>query len=317
VFTILAVPAHGLWGACSARDGLAFSLEMTKLGFQEYCRRKEEAAMAAALAGFTTIAEEAGGADLLSFGNAWTRRLFDGDFHRSAGPVSPELPSVSLIVTEEGTLGTTVPHLLHEGLTRVDADAVLGGIGEPVSTDQICSVWHPELVKLRTERGLPRHPVQVLVTNSCEVPFERCLRFHEPSLPVIVVTRSSMVATARARLRQSPWVDVIGAGDPLDLRAALTQLRDRGMAVVSAVGGRRIATTLLDAGLVTDLYITVREPGSAASALSFYNGPPVVRRRLLSKAGRGQEGAVRFEHLVPPSVYAPGLRLGLNPSVWR
>jgi riboflavin biosynthesis pyrimidine reductase len=289
--------------------------------FQDYCRDKEEAALAAPLAALTTIAEESGGAGLLSFGNAWTRRLFDGDFHRSAGPASPELPSVSLIVTEAqpaDTFGATVGHLLHEGLTRVDADAVLGGIGAPESRNQICSVWHPELVRLRADRGLPRHPVQVLVTNSCDVPFDRCLLFHEPSLQVIVVTRSSRVATARARLRECPWVEVIGAGEPLDLRAALTQLRDRGVAVVSAVGGRRIATSLLDAALVTDLYVTVREPGSAASALSFYNGPPLVRRRLLSKAGRGPEGAVRFEHLVPPSVYAPGLRLGLGPSgVWR
>jgi len=306
-------------GACSGRDEVAFFHEMTTSpGFQAYCRHKEEAALSAPLGGLTTIAEESGGADLLSFGNAWTRRLFDGDFHRSAGPASPELPSVSLIVTEEGLPGTTVPHLLHEGLTRVDADAVLGGIGAAESGDRICSVWHPELVKLRAERGLPRHPVQVLVTNSCDVPFDRCLLFHEPSLQVIVVTRTSLVRAARARLRECPWVEVIGAGEPLDLRAALTRLRDRGVAVVSAVGGRRVATSLLDAGLVTDLYVTVREPASAASALAFYNGPPLVRRRLLSKAGRGSEGAVRFEHLVPPSVYAPGLRVGLGPSgVWR
>ena len=298
---------------------MAFFHEMTTSpGFQAYCRHKEEAALSAPLGGLTTIAEESGGADLLSFGNAWTRRLFDGDFHRSAGPASPELPSVSLIVTEEGLPGTTVPHLLHEGLTRVDADAVLGGIGAAESGDRICSVWHPELVKLRAERGLPRHPVQVLVTNSCDVPFDRCLLFHEPSLQVIVVTRTILAGAARARLRECPWVGVIVAGEPRDVRAALTRLRDRGVAVVSAVGGRRVATSLLDAGLVTDLYVTVREPASAASALAFYNGPPLVRRRLLSKAGRGSEGAVRFEHLVPPSVYAPGLRVGLGPSgVWR
>jgi riboflavin biosynthesis pyrimidine reductase len=297
---------------------VAFYREMTTPGFQDYCRLKEEAALAAPLVGFTTLAEEAGGADLHSFGNAWTRRLFDGDFHRSAGPASPDLPSVSLIVSEvEVSFGATVPHLLHEGLTRVDADAVIGGIGAASTGNQICSVWHPELVRLRAERGLSRHPVQVLVTNSCDVPFDQCLLFREPSLQVIVVTRSSLVATARARLRECPWVEVLGAGEPLDLRAALTVLRGRGMAVMSAVGGRRIATSLLDAGLVTDLYVTTREPGSAASALSFYNGPPLVRRRLLSKAGRGSEGAVRFEHLVPPSVYAPGLRLGLNSSVWR
>jgi hypothetical protein len=85
---------------------VAFFHEMTTSpGFQAYCRHKEEAALSAARCGLTTIAEESGGADLLSFGNAWTRRLFDGDFHRSAGPASPELPSVSLIVTEEGLPG--------------------------------------------------------------------------------------------------------------------------------------------------------------------------------------------------------------------
>jgi riboflavin biosynthesis pyrimidine reductase len=179
-------------------------------------------------------------------------------------------------------------------------------------------VWHPELVKLRAERGLPRHPIQVLVSNSCEVDFDRCLILQEPALKVILVTRDRLVASARARLRASPWVSVLGAGEPLDLRLALEQLRELGIAVVSAVGGRRVATTLLDAGLVTDLYVTVREPGSTASALSFYTGPPLVRRRLLSKAGRGAEGGVRFEHLVPPSVYAPGLRLGLGPTgLWR
>jgi len=305
---------------------------MTTPGFQAYCRQKEDAALAAPLAGLTTIAEEAGGADLLSFGNGWTRRLFDGDFYRSAGPASPELPAVSLIVTQpdgqavprtlavasSDAFGPTVPHLLHEGLTRVDADAVLGGLGAASSCNEVCSVWHPELVKLRAERGLPRHPVQVLVTNSCQTVFEGCLLLREPSLRVILVTRDSLVASARARLPDRPWVSVMGAGEPLDLRLALKQLREQGIAVVSAVGGRRVATTLLDAGLVTDLYVTVREPGSTASALSFYHGPPLVRRRLLAKAGRGAEGDIRFEHLVPPSVYAPGLRLGLRPSVlWR
>ena len=305
---------------------------MTTLGFDAYCRFKEQAALSVPLAGFTTIAEEAGGADLLSFGNAWTRQLFDGDFHRCAGPASPELPAVNLIVTQADghtvpttmavapveTYGTTVPHLLHEGLTRVDADAVLGGIGAASTGDQICSVWHPELVKLRAERGLPRHPVQVLVTNSGHVEFDRCLLFQEPSLRVIVVTRDSLAASVRSRLRTRPWVSVLGAGEPLDMRSALKQLRERGIAVVSAIGGRRVATSLLEAGLVTDLYVTVREPGSTAAALAFYDGPPLMRRRLLTKAGRGTEGRIRFEHLVPPSVYAPGLRLGPGPSgLWR
>lgn len=299
--------------------------------FEDYCRRKQEAAVAAPLTGFTTIAEEAGGADLLSFGNAWTRQLFDGDFHRSAGPASPELPSVSLLLTDVSAaaagsrepdwvaaLGATVPHLLFEGLTRVDADAVLGGMATATERNQVCSVWHPELVELRAARGLPRHPVQVLVTDTADVAFDECLVFQEPSLRAIVVTRDSLARAARSRLRQCPWVEVLPAGEPLDLRLALTRLRDQGIAVVSAVGGRRLSSSLLDAGLVTDLYVAVREPASAAAALSFYDGPPIVRRRLLSKAVKGADGGVRFEHLVPPAVYAPGLRLGVTPfSVLR
>jgi len=304
---------------------------MATSGFLDYCRHKEEAALAAPLAGFATLADEAVGADLLSFGNPWTRRLFDGDFHRSAGAASPDLPAVSLLVSQlpaspetrpdqnpspasPACPGETVRHLVHEGLSRVDADAVLGGMDADQTLHHVCSVWHPELVRLRAEWGLPRHPAQVLVTNSCDVPFEQCLLFREPSLRVIVVTRSSMVATARARLRQSPWVDVLDAGEPLDLRRALTSLRDEGIAVVSAVGGRRVASTLLQAQLVTDLYVTTCTPGSAAAAVAFYDGPPLRRRRLLSKTGRGSEASVRFEHLVPPSVYAPGLRLGAAPS---
>ena len=267
---------------------------MTSPGFHDYCRRKEEAALAAPLAGFTTLAEEAGGADLLSFGNAWTRRLFDGDFHRSAGPASPELPSVSLMVTESqpATFGATVPHLLHEGLTRVDADAVLGGIGEAGGGDQICSVWHPELVQAARRARAAAAPG----AGARHQLVRRAVR-SLPAVPRAVAAgdrRDAQQPGGHApapRLREYPWVEVLGAGDPLDLRAALTRLRDRGIAVVSAVGGRRVATSLLDAGLVTDLYITVREPASAASALSFYDGPPLVRRRLLSKAGRGAEGA--------------------------
>ena len=84
--------------------------------------------------------------------------------------------------------------------------------------------------------------------------------------------------------------------------------------MISAVGGRRVASTLLDAGLVTDLYVTVREPGSTASALAFYDGPPLLRRRLLAKAGRGTARRARFEHLVPSSV---GRLASGRPALWR
>ena len=64
--------------------------------FAGYCREKEEPRGGTA-ARLPPCSEEAGGVDLLAFGSAWTRTLFDGDFHRSAGPRSPDLPAVTLV----------------------------------------------------------------------------------------------------------------------------------------------------------------------------------------------------------------------------
>ncbi len=47
-----------------------------------------------------------------------------------ADPATP----VTMAAAPADAFGATVPHLLHEGLTRVDADAVLGGMGQATST---------------------------------------------------------------------------------------------------------------------------------------------------------------------------------------
>jgi riboflavin biosynthesis pyrimidine reductase len=208
----------------------------------------------------------------------------------------------------EGGLGpagdVTMRHLIHEGLARVDADAVLGGLGVVRESHFVASVWHPELVALRRARGLPRHPAQVVVTESGRLPFESCLLFNEPSLRVIVVTARRAVAAVQERLRTRPWVRVLDGGSPLSLSAALTVLRHEGIAVVSALGGRRVASTLLAEGLVTDLYLTSRGERGATHARDIHDGPPVLHRRVLVKTlDRGPEH-LRFEHLVAPTLHA-------------
>jgi hypothetical protein len=54
----------------------------------------------------------------------------------------------------------------------------------------VFSIRHPDLVELRCSRGKPRHPAQVVVTDSGDVPIERGLMFEEPMLPVYLVTNS-------------------------------------------------------------------------------------------------------------------------------
>ena len=88
--------------------------------------------------------------------------------------------------------------------------------------------------------------------------------------------------------------------DSRDLTIALTELRRAGLHRISAIGGRSMASTLFDAGLVQELYLTTTLKSAGKPGTPFYVGSrrphlePVLRKRLLS--GRG-EPAVLFEHL--------------------
>jgi riboflavin biosynthesis pyrimidine reductase len=284
--------------------------------FDEYCRGKEDAASRATLTRLRTVAQDTVGADVVPVGTAWTRECFDGNFFRCGGPVGTDLPSLSLVVGRSAAglittgdpmvrgAGDTTRHLIHEGLSRIDVDAVLASVGAAGGPDVIFSVWHPELVAARTAAGRYRHPVQVVVTSSGVIPFAHCVMFEEPTLKVIVVTRSSVAPELRDQLRERPWVEVMDAGEPLSLFSALRQLRARGIRTISAVGGQRTADALLREGLVTDLYVTRQLGGEPLVDGRLYEGPPLLRRRLLAKAGGDAEAGVCFEHLVRPSIFA-------------
>jgi hypothetical protein len=69
--------------------------------FETYCRRKEEAALAASLSGFYTVKDSSSGRGLIPIGNSWTRRLFDGDFYRCGGR---HRHPAQIVVTDRGDL---------------------------------------------------------------------------------------------------------------------------------------------------------------------------------------------------------------------
>lgn len=285
--------------------------------FETYCQRKENLALATPLSGFRTLEDATAGHGLVAIGNDWTRRLFDGDFYRSpdrngeyrSPDRNGERPIVSLVFVQsrDGNTGADNPstlgggetdkHLIYEGLSRVDADAVLAGAtarGERI----VFSVWHPELVDLRRSLGRARHPAQIVVTDVGNLPIERAMMFEEPTLPVFVIARSTIVPGLRDRVRERPWIDVVDAGDPVSLTAAMGYLRGRGIRIISAIGGRRTATALLREGLVSDLYLTSSPIEAGEPNTPFYEGPPLSLSRVLLKAGQGPEEGVRFEHFV-------------------
>lgn len=246
---------------------------------------------------------------MVALGNGWSRGLFDGDFYRCSQPAQRDVPIVSLVFVQSrngntvadnpGLLGggDTDKHLIYEGLSRVDADAVLSGATTARARNLVFSVWHPELVALRRERGQPRHPVQVIVSAKGNLPLDDGLMFTEPSLHTVLISPSSTAPALRERLKGRPWIRVIDAGEPLSMTRAMRELHAAGIRVVSAVGGPRTATTLLNEKLVTDVYLTTSAIDAGEPDTPFYQGPPLRLRRVLEKAGREEEAGVRFEHL--------------------
>ena len=274
--------------------------------FDHYCRVKEQAAVAATLPPYKTGVLDLRFGSFRAIGNNWSRTLFDGDFYRSRD-VDPDIPVTNLVFVESrdgntgaddpGTLGggETDKHLIYEGLSRVDADAVFSGETTARSDELVFSVWHPEVVALRRTLGRARHPAQVIVSSRSALHIETALMFQEPEIPVFLVTTADAASSLRLQVATRPWVHVIDAGQPLSMRTALRELRARGIKTVSAVGGRTTARALLGEGVVHDLYLTTaaKEGGEPNTPLLEH---PLDAPAVVIKRGTGPEEGVRFVH---------------------
>jgi riboflavin biosynthesis pyrimidine reductase len=289
---------------------------MFSLRFEEYAQRREREALAAALPPYETVVDRVRGREgsrwsddeWTTNGDEWTRTLFDGPFYQSARAAAPGLPIVNLVFvrSREGNTiaenpqllggGHTDKHLIYEGLSRVDADAVLSGSITARSRSLVLSVWHPELVILRLSLGKPRHPMQVIVTVAGELPFDEGLMFQEPELRSCLIAPSSAASRLRVRAARAPWVDIIDAGEPLSLRRGLEQLAERGVRVVTAIGGHRTSQSLLEERTVADLYLTTSAISAGQPGTPFYSGPELPLQLVVEKRGTGPEKGVRFEH---------------------
>ena len=276
--------------------------------FKAYCERREQAALAAPLPGFVTR-EEQPPSGVVRIENPWTAALFDGPFYRSAAPLAAGTPITNLVFVQSRDGNTVAPdpstlggghtdlHLVYEGLSRVDADAVMAGASTARASEIVFSVWHPQLVELRQQLGHTRHPAQVVVTDSGNLRFNDGLMFREPSLRVFVITRTRAVDTIRDYIVWRPWIEVVDAGEPISFERALRYLHSLGIRVMSCVGGRRTAASLLRENLIADVYLTTSARDGGAPATPYYDGPRPSVDRVVLKEGQGTERGVRFEHL--------------------
>jgi len=273
--------------------------------FDDYCRAKQRAAVAAALPPYKTATIDLLGT-FRAIGNTWSRALFDGDFYRSTY-VNLDIPVTNLVIVEsrEGNTGADDPatlgggqtdkHLIYEGLSRVDADAVLAGATTARGDELIFSVWHPELVALRRDLGRTRHPAQVIVSSRSALHIEDALMFQVPEIPVYLMTTSDAASSLRLQVATRPWIQVIDGGQPLSMRTALRELRSRGIETVSAVGGRTTARALLREEVVQDLYLTTSSKQGGEPNTPLLDAP-IQAPAVVTKMGTGPEAGIRFVH---------------------
>ena len=113
---------------------------------------------------------------------------------------------------------------------------------------------------------------------------------------MIVLATPDWAGRMREELAERPWITPITT-DADDLKGAFGTLRSMGLTRISAIGGRAMASALLDAGLVRDLYLTTSPRAGGEPNTPIYP-KPIDGTVVVRKAGTGVEAGVMFEHLV-------------------
>lgn len=277
--------------------------------FREFSERKTQEAASARFAPLRTFDDCSATFPTDDIGNDWTRKYYDGPFHLPANGITG-VPFVSLVFvqSEDGNTGTDNPealgggpldkHVIYEGVSRVAVDAVLAGAKTADDENTFFSVWHPEVVALRQELGLTRHPAQIVVTGRGCINVDRSRVFNVPEVPVYVIANPDGCRALEGPIEQRGWVRLVRMeGD--DLRGPLEYLySDQGIRRISAVGGRTTASALLDQQLVQDICLTTTARHAGQPNTPFYVGrQPPRTTPILRKRGFDVEYPILFEHL--------------------
>jgi riboflavin biosynthesis pyrimidine reductase len=238
-------------------------------------------------------------------GNDWTRTYYDGPFHLFDPPADRPAVSLVFVQSRNGNTaadnpsdlggGPTDKHLIYEGLSRVAADGVLAG-ASTVGRSVFFTVTHPQFVALRRDLGLPRHPVQIVLSEEGRIDFTSRV-FSTPEVPVFLLAGGQCVRRCSMEVQRRPWITMLPTNG--DLAGTLTTLRrDHGINRVSAVGGRNAATSLVDAGLVQDIYLTTSAIDAGEPNTPWYTGQRMPSLKMIVRKREDvSERPILFDHL--------------------
>jgi riboflavin biosynthesis pyrimidine reductase len=146
------------------------------------------------------------------------------------------------------------------GLLRASADAILVGSGTMRASPT--GTWQPERVyppasqafaELRLRRRRPESPTVAFVTAGGSF---------DPAHPAlearaIVLTTRRSAAGLKRSVPAASEVVAVNDGELVDLQQALTCLHERGHSIILSEGGPTLFASLLAAGLVRELFLTL------------------------------------------------------------
>ena len=273
--------------------------------FDALCDRKMREADAEPIDPLETIEEHDLWPAARRIGSEWTRALYGGDAVLAPEPADRPAVSLVFVQTRDGNTGAADPaelgggptdmHLIYEGLSRVAADAVLAGAGSARGHRSFFSVWRRELIALREELGLPRHPAQIVASRDGRLDVRSALLFNVPAVRVILLGGRACIKSCWTALVDRPWIDIVPIEDD-DWHAALATLRrDHGIHRISAIGGRRVATSLIDAGVVQDLWLTTTSVNGGEPDTPYYVGAKPPRLELVVRKVARSAETITFE----------------------
>jgi riboflavin biosynthesis pyrimidine reductase len=214
----------------------------------------------------------------------------------------PEVPKSNALVAGDSDADRFVM-----GLVRACANAVLVGTGTLRASPG--GLWTAEQVypsaaaafaELRSGLGLAPSPLRVVLTGSGHVPESHPV-FAEGAL---VLTTETGAARLDSRLPEATEIVALGDAEVVDVRDAVSLLRERGNDLILSEAGPHTHAFLVEADLVDELFLTVSPLLAGRSAASerfgLVEGHEVlpdhpVRGRLLSARRGDQHLFLRYE----------------------
>lgn len=131
---------------------------------------------------------------------------------------------------------------------RASVDAILVGAGTLRADDPRLLVRSDERRRARVAAGRPESPVKVTLTASGAL---------DPQARFFTDGSGEKLVYSSTALDLGAGAVVVGAGDPIDLRFVLADLRRRGVRRLMVEGGGSVHTAFLAQGLVDELHLAV------------------------------------------------------------